>query len=101
MKQLFIRGTGRSRTTILKKILASHSQIVALPGELRVITDPGGALELPADERLGHQQLGGKDVGLSLEYETSEALSLYAGVGGAFWSNGNELSYGGGLKLRW
>jgi hypothetical protein len=40
-------------------------------------------------------------VGLSLEYETSEALSLYAGVGGAFWSNGNELSYGGGLKLRW
>ena len=27
--------------------------------------------------------------------------SLYAGVGGAFWSNGNELSYGGGLKLRW
>ena len=41
------------------------------------------------------------DVGLSLEYETSEALSLYAGVGGAFWSNGNELSYGGGLKLRW
>ena len=41
------------------------------------------------------------DVGLSLEYETSETLSLYAGVGGAFWSNGNELSYGGGLKLRW
>jgi len=41
------------------------------------------------------------DVGLSLEYETSESLSLYAGVGGAFWSNGNELSYGGGLKLRW
>ena len=38
------------------------------------------------------------DVGLSLEYETSEALSLYAGVGGAFWSNGNELSYGGGAQ---
>ena len=41
------------------------------------------------------------DVGLSLEYETSEKLSLYAGVGGAFWSNGNELSYGGGMRLRW
>ncbi len=41
------------------------------------------------------------DVGLSLEYETSEKLSLYAGVGGAFWSNGNELSYGGGIRLRW
>ena len=41
------------------------------------------------------------DVGLSMEYETSDAFSLYAGVGGGFWSNGNELSYGGGLKLRW
>lgn len=46
MKQIFIGGTGRSGTTILKKILASHSQVTALPGELRVITDPGGALEL-------------------------------------------------------
>lgn len=41
------------------------------------------------------------DVGLSIEIETSDSVSLYAGVGGAFWSNGNELSYGGGLKLRW
>ena len=41
------------------------------------------------------------DIGLSLEYETSNSLSLYAGVGGAFWSNGNELNYGGGLKVRW
>jgi uncharacterized protein with beta-barrel porin domain len=41
------------------------------------------------------------DLGLSLEYEGSEALSIYAGVGGSFWSNGNELSYGGGVRLRW
>jgi outer membrane autotransporter protein len=41
------------------------------------------------------------DLGLSLEYESSATLSVYAGIGGAFWSNGNELSYGGGVRLRW
>jgi len=41
------------------------------------------------------------DVGLLLEYETSQTISLYAGVGGAFWNNGNQISYGGGLKFRW
>lgn len=46
MKQIFIGGTGRSGTTILKKIISSHSNVMALPGELRVLTDPGGALEL-------------------------------------------------------
>jgi uncharacterized protein with beta-barrel porin domain len=43
----------------------------------------------------------GVDVALSLEYETSDTLSLYGNVGGAFWSNGNELNYGAGLRLRW
>ena len=41
------------------------------------------------------------DVALSLEYETSDTLSLYGNVGGAFWGNGNELNYGAGLRLRW
>ena len=41
------------------------------------------------------------DVALSLEYETSDTLSLYGNVGGAFWSNGNEINYGAGLRLRW
>ena len=41
------------------------------------------------------------DLGLSLEYESSATLSVYGGIGGAFWSKGNELSYGGGVRLRW
>lgn len=41
------------------------------------------------------------DVALSLEYETSDTLSLYGNVGGAFWSNGNEVNYGAGVRVRW
>ncbi|WP_398330146.1 autotransporter domain-containing protein [Vulcanococcus sp.] len=40
------------------------------------------------------------NVALNLELETSDQFSLYAGVGGSFWSNGNELNYGGGLRWR-
>ncbi|CAK6690012.1 autotransporter domain-containing protein [Synechococcus sp. CBW1107] len=68
------------------QLTASFAEVPAL-GSIDVLGQNRGANAL--------------DVGLSLEYETSETLSLYAGVGGAFWSNGNELSYGGGLKLRW
>jgi len=46
MKPIFIGGTGRSGTTILKRVLTCHSKIVSLRDELRVITDPGGALDL-------------------------------------------------------
>lgn len=46
MKPVFIGGTGRSGTTILKRALNSQPRVVALPGELRVIVDPGGALDL-------------------------------------------------------
>jgi hypothetical protein len=41
------------------------------------------------------------DVALNLELETSNQLSIYAGVGGAFWSNGTQVNYGGGLRYRW
>ena len=68
------------------QLTASFAEVPAL-GSMDVLGQNRGANAL--------------DVGLSLEYETSEKLSLYAGVGGAFWSNGNELSYGGGLRLRW
>lgn len=46
MKPVFIGGTGRSGTTILKQVLMHHPQIAAIPRELRVIVDPYGALDL-------------------------------------------------------
>lgn len=47
MKPVFIGGTGRSGTSILKKLLLHHPQIVGIvEGELRVLVDPGGALDL-------------------------------------------------------
>ena len=61
--------------------------------------------ELPA---LGSKDVLGQnrganalDLGLSIELETSDSVSLYAGVNGGFWSNGTEVSYGGGLKYSW
>lgn len=46
LSPIFIGGTGRSGTTILKKVLLQHSQITGLDQELRIIIDPGGALDL-------------------------------------------------------
>jgi hypothetical protein len=46
MNPAFIMGTGRSGTTILKKVLAQHSEVVALRDELRIISDPDGVLDL-------------------------------------------------------
>ncbi len=46
MKPIFIGGTGRSGTTILKQVLTCHTKIIALPDELRIIVDSGGALDL-------------------------------------------------------
>lgn len=43
---ILIGGTGRSGTTILKKVLVSHPAIASISLELRVIVDPGGALDL-------------------------------------------------------
>lgn len=46
MRPVFIGGTGRSGSTTLRSILGAHPLLVAIPEELRVIVDPGGALDL-------------------------------------------------------
>ena len=46
LKPIFIGGAGRSGTTILKKVLQQHSNIVTIPNELRIIIDPDGILDL-------------------------------------------------------
>ena len=67
------------------QLTASFADVPAL-GSLDVLGQNRGANDL--------------NVGLSLELETSDQFSLYAGVGGSFWSNGNEINYGGGLRWR-
>lgn len=67
------------------QLSASFAEVPAL-GSLDVLGQNRGADDL--------------NVALNLELETSDQFSLYAGVGGAFWSNGNELSYGAGLRWR-
>jgi len=42
---LFITGTGRSGTNILKKLMAGHSAIASLPFEYRFLIDPKGVLD--------------------------------------------------------
>jgi hypothetical protein len=46
VRPVFIGGTGRCGTTILRKALGQHPKIAALPGELRIIVDSDGALDL-------------------------------------------------------
>jgi len=43
---LFIGGTGRSGTTVLKKILSKHQSIETVGSELRVFVDPNGIVDL-------------------------------------------------------
>jgi autotransporter-associated beta strand protein len=67
------------------ELTASFADVPAL-GSLDVLGQNRGANDL--------------NVALNVELETSDQFSLYAGVGGSFWSNGNELNYGGGLRWR-
>jgi autotransporter-associated beta strand protein len=67
------------------QLTASFAEVPAL-GSLDVLGQNRGANDLNVD--------------LSVELETSEQFSLYAGIGGSFWSNGNELNYGGGVRWR-
>ncbi len=46
MSPIFVGGTGRSGTTILKRVLSCHSKVVSLRDELSVIVHPDGALDL-------------------------------------------------------
>ena len=41
------------------------------------------------------------DLALSIELETSDSISIFGNIGGSFWSNGSELSYGGGVRVLW
>lgn len=48
-RQIFIIGTGRSGTTILRKILGLHSQTYVYSHELRFIADTNGLVDLATD----------------------------------------------------
>ena len=67
------------------QLSSSFAQVPAL-GSIDVLGQDRGANSL--------------STGLSLELETSKQLSLYAGISGAFWTNGNELNYGGGFRWK-
>ena len=44
-KVIFIGGSGRSGTNILRKLLSKHSQVASLPFEHRFIIDPDGIVD--------------------------------------------------------
>ena len=67
-----------------------------LQASFKTVSEPG-SLTLIGQNR-GTNDV---EVALNLEYEAGQNISVYGGAGAAFWSNGNELSYGGGVRYRW
>ncbi|MCT0206563.1 hypothetical protein [Synechococcus sp. CS-1332] len=65
------------------RLTASFAEMPAL-GAINVLGQNRGAI--------------GLNVALNVELETFDQFSLYAGVGGSFPRDINELSYGGGLR---
>lgn len=51
-RALFVGGTGRSGSNVLKAMLARATDVTALPFETRILTDPDGVL--PAARALSH-----------------------------------------------
>ena len=43
---IFVGGTGRSGTSIFKRIMRENTRIATIPRELRLLIDPGGGLDL-------------------------------------------------------
>ena len=46
MRALFVCGSGRSGTTVMREALAQHPGTATLPGEFRLVIDPDGILDL-------------------------------------------------------
>lgn len=80
LKFLFVGGTGRSGTTIIGKVISQSDQVTSCNQELRLITDPGGLLDLFND--LSTPDFGRNDHGLR-EFEKlfNQAIS-----GNIFWA---------------